>query len=107
MPQVVEIVLRIPSLRIPGADGGPPRTINNTDIRFTKQVEVEAIPKPGVILPMSAGDSLNFSCEVLQANWHESKNAFVVACRFNRRTIAPVEYETIINSNDWTMKPLL
>jgi hypothetical protein len=31
----------------------------------------------------------------------------VVACRFNRRTIAPVEYETIINSNDWTMKPLL
>jgi hypothetical protein len=105
MPQIVEINLRLPSLRIK-EDGGEHRVINNGDVRFTKNVELASIPKPGDLLTMSA-DDLTFPCEVVQANWHESKNMFVVACRFERRSISPVEYHTISNSAEWLTKSLL
>jgi hypothetical protein len=106
MPQIVEINLRLPSLRVKDEQGGDPKVINNGDVRFTKNVEVQSIPKPGDLLTMSA-DALTFPCEVVQANWHESKNIFVVACRFERRTITPAEYHAISNSAEWLMKPLL
>jgi hypothetical protein len=105
MPQIVEINLRLPSLRIK-EDGGEPRVINNGDVRFTKHVELQSIPKPGDVLTMSA-DDMTFPCEVIQANWHESKNIFVVACRFERRSISPAEYLAISNSAEWLTKPLL
>jgi hypothetical protein len=105
VPQIVEINLRLPSLRIKEA-GGEPRVINNADVRFTKNVELPSIPKPGELLTMSA-DGLNFQCEVIQANWHESKNIFVVACRFEKRSISPAEYAAISNSSEWLTKPLL
>ena len=105
MPQIVEINLRLPSLRIK-EDGGEPRVINNGDVRFTKNVELQSIPKPGELLTLSA-DDLRFPCEVIQANWHESKNIFVVACKFERRSISPDEYRAISNSAEWLTKPLL
>jgi hypothetical protein len=105
MPQIVEINLRLPSLRIK-EDGGEPRIINNGDVRFTKNVELQSIPKPGDRLTLSA-DELTFPCEVIQANWHESKNIFVVACKFDRRSISPDEYRAISNSPEWLTKPLL
>ena len=105
MPQIVEINLRLPSLRIK-EDGGEPRVINNGDVRFTKNVELPSIPKPGDLLTLSA-DDLTFPCEVIQANWHESKNIFVVACKFERRSISPDEYRAISNSAEWLTKPLL
>ena len=105
MPQIVEINLRLPSLRIK-ENGGEPRVVNNSDIRFTKNVELQSIPKPGELLTMSAG-GMTFPCEVIQANWHESKNMFVVACRFERRSISPAEYFAISDSAEWLTKPLL
>lgn len=105
MPQIVEINLRLPSLRIK-ENGGEPRVVNNSDIRFTKNVELQSIPKPGELLTMSAG-AMTFPCEVIQANWHESKNMFVVACRFERRSISPAEYFAISDSAEWLTKPLL
>ena len=106
MPQTVEINLRLPSLRVPGEPGGDPKTINNSDVRFTKDVELDVIPKPGEILTMSA-ENHTFTCEVIQTNWHESKNRFVVSCRFDRRSITAAEYQTISNSPDWLTRPLL
>ena len=76
-------------------------------MRFTKGVELDVIPKPGDILTMSVDNGLTFPCEVIQTNWHESKNIFVVACRFERRSITPAEYQAISNSTDWLTKPLL
>jgi hypothetical protein len=107
MPQIVEINLRLPSLRVKDEHGGDPKTINNSDVRFTKRLEVDSIPKPGAILTMTADNGLTFPCEVVQANWHESNNLFVVACRFERRSITPAEYQAISNSSDWLTKPLL
>jgi hypothetical protein len=107
MPQIVEINLRLPSLRVKDEHGGEPKNINNSDVRFTKHVELDSIPKPGELLTMSADSGLTFSCEVIQTNWHESKNIFVVACRFERRSISPGEYQAISNSADWLTKPLL
>ena len=106
MPQIVEINLRLPSLRIKEEAGGEPRIVNNSDVRFTKNVELQSIPKPGELLTMSA-DSMTFPCEVIQTNWHESKNIFVVACRFERRSISAAEYHAISNSAEWLTKPLL
>ena len=44
MSQIVEIRLRIPSLRIARGDTDAPRTINNAEIRFCKQIESRPFP---------------------------------------------------------------
>ena len=46
MAQTVEISLRIPSLRVRREGKETPETIANSDVRFGKRVELEAIPKP-------------------------------------------------------------
>ena len=46
MPQTVEISLRIPSLRVRKEETDTLETINNSDIRFSKQIEVDSIPNP-------------------------------------------------------------
>ena len=46
MPQVVEISLRLPSLRLPGGEQAEMTMVDNKDVRFTKQIEVASIPKP-------------------------------------------------------------
>jgi hypothetical protein len=106
MAQVVEINLRLPNLRMktPGADD---RTIVNADVRFTKEVELQAIPKPGEVLTMSAIGGGEFPCEVVQANWHHEKNLFVVACRYGKRSVSPEDYLAISNAPDWATKALL
>jgi hypothetical protein len=107
MAQMVEINLRLPSLRLKAQDGEEARTIVNSDVRFTKVVEVATIPKPGDILTMSAGPGMEFPCEVVQANWHHEKNLFVVACRYGKRSVTPDDYLTIANAPDWATRPLL
>lgn len=106
MSQIVEIRLRIPSLRIAGKDTDVPRTINNAEIRFCKQIEVEAIPKPGVVLTMSSSDGATFDSEVLRADWHHDKNMFVIACRYAKRSVSAAEYHAFINASDWQVMSL-
>ena len=107
MSQVVEINLRLPSLRIKGQAGEEARTVVNSDVRFTKDVELQTIPKPGDILTMSADAAMEFPCEVVQANWDDGKNRFVVACRYARRSVSAEDYHIIANARDWATKPLL
>jgi len=107
MTQIVEISLRIPSLRIRRDRNDPPQTISNSDVRFSKQLELEAIPKPGEVLPMTDSSGRSFDCEVIRGDWHHEKNMFVVACRYAQRSISPADYQALINSADWKMKPLL
>ena len=107
MPQVVEISLRLPSLRLPAGEQAEMTMVDNKDVRFTKQIEVASIPKPGETLSMSAGDGEPFACEVVQANWHNDKNMFVLACRYSRRSISPAEYQALMESSDWQVRPLL
>jgi len=82
------------------------KVIDNSAIRFSKCVELQTIPKQGDVLEMSAGRSA-FPCEVLQVNWHESKNTFVVACKYGRSRMLPEDYFEISGASEWTSKPLL
>jgi len=61
--QTVEISLRIPSLRVK-REGADPETIANSDVRFSKLVEVAAVPKPGEMLAMAVSSGETFDCEV-------------------------------------------
>jgi len=86
MPQNVEISLRIPSLRVKREDKDDPETINNSDVRFSKVIEVETIPKPSTVLRMSISSGETFDCEVVRSDWHHDKNMFVIACRYSKRS---------------------
>lgn len=105
MPQTVEISLRIPSLRVPG-EGNAMQTIANNDVRFSRQLEVERIPKTGDVLDMSVDDR-QFKCTVVRSDWHHEKNLFVVACRYANRSIPHAEYQALMDSSDWQIRPLL
>lgn len=107
MPQTVEISLRIPSLRVRREGKEDPETIANNDVRFSKQVVLDTIPKPGAIINMELSSGTKFDCEVVRSDWHDDKNMFVIACRYAKRSISPTEYQDLMDSSDWLMKPLL
>jgi hypothetical protein len=107
MPQSVEISLRIPSLRVKREDRDDPETINNSDVRFSKSIDVDSIPKPGTVLTMSISSGETFECEVVRSDWHHDKNMFVVACRYARRSISADEHRALMNAADWQVRMLI
>ncbi len=107
MPQTVEISLRIPSLRVKREDKDEPETINNSDVRFCKQIEVDSIPKTGVVLTMSISSGETFTCDVVRSDWHHDKNMFVVACRYSKRSVSHGEYHALMNASDWQVRALM
>ena len=107
MPQVVEISLRVPSLRVKREDKDDLETINNSDVRFSKPMEVESIPKPGTVLTVSISSGETFGCEVVRSDWHHDKNMFVVACKYAKRSISPAEYHALMNASDWQVRALI
>lgn len=107
MAQTVEISLRIPSLRIRREGKEDPETIANSDVRFSKQIVVETIPKTGTILTMGVSSGETFDCEVVRSEWHHDKNMFVIACRYSKRSITAADYQALIDSSDWLVRALL
>lgn len=107
MAQTVEIALRIPSLRVRREGKEALETIDNSDVRFTKQIEVDSIPKPGTVLSMTVGSGSTFDCEVVRSDWHHDKNMFVVACRYSKRSVSPAEYQAFMDASDWHVRALL
>ena len=107
MPQSVEISLRVPSLRVKREDKDDLETINNSDVRFSKSLEVDSIPKQGTVLTMSISSGGTFECEVVRSDWHHDKNMFVIACRYSRRSISPAEHQALMNASDWQVRMLI
>ena len=107
MPQTVEVSLRIPSLRVKREDRDDLETINNSDVRFSKSMEVDTIPKPGTVLTMSISSGETFACEVVRSDWHHDKNMFVIACRYSRRSISAAEHQALMNASDWQVRMLI
>ena len=107
MSQTVEISLRIPSLRVRKEDTDTLETINNSDVRFCKHIEIESIPKAGVMLTMAIGAGENFECEVIRSDWHHDKNMFVIACRYSKRSVTAADYHALMNSSDWKVRALI
>lgn len=107
MAQTVEISLRIPSLRVRREGQDEPETIANGEVRFTKRIELEAIPKAGVVLTMAVSSGGTFECDVVRSDWHDDKNMFVVACRYSKRSISQAEYQALMDASDWQVRNLL
>ena len=107
MTHTVEISLRIPSLRVRREGKDAPETISNSDVRFGKQVELEAIPKPGDTLTMTVSSGGTFQCDVVRSDWHHDRNMFVIACRYSNRSISPADYQALMNASDWHVRALL
>ena|SRR5687768_5189130 len=107
MAQTVEISLRIPSLRHRPEGSEEAKTIVNSDIRFRKLVELETIPKPDTVLTMEINPGQTFECRVVRSDWHETKNMFVVACTYAKRSISMAEYQAFVDSTEWQGKALI
>jgi len=107
MEQTVEISLRVPSLRVKREGKDAPETISNSDVRFIKHIEVASIPKAGTILTMEIASHGSFESVVVRSDWHESKNLFVIACQFKNRSIAPADYQALLDAPDWQLRPLI
>lgn len=107
MAQTVEISLRIPSLRVRREGKEGLETIANSDVRFSKQIELETIPKAGEVLHMSVAPGGTFECEVVRSDWHHEKNMFVIACRYSKRSIALTDYQALMESPDWQVRALM
>lgn len=107
MSQIVEISLRIPSLRIPQGDTDAPRIIDNAEVRFCKQIEVASIPKRGVVLTMSTSFGATFEYEVLRSDWHHDKNMFVISCRYAKRSMSAADYQALMRASDWQVRSLI
>ena len=107
MTHTVEISLKIPSLRVRHEGKENPETIANSDVRFAKQIELEAIPKPGEVLTMTVSSGGTFECEVVRSDWQHDRNMFVIACRYSKRSISPAEYQALTSASDWQVRALL
>src|SRR5689334_10498238 len=102
----VEINLRIPAVKDPlKNDAGWP--ISNGDIRFIKRLMTEALPKPGDIVKLTTRPDFQFEATVVRADWQDSKNMFVVSCRYSKQSIPRLEYLALMEDHEWTVKPLL
>ena len=107
MEHTVEISLRVPSLRVKREGKDTPETISNSDVRFIKHIAVDSIPKAGTILTMEIASHGSFESVVVRSDWHEGKNLFVVACQFKNRSIAPADYQALLDAPDWQLRPLI
>ena len=102
----VEINLRIPAIKEPlkDASGWP---INNADVRFIKCVTVETLPKPGEAVDLTTRPDYRFQGTVVRTDWHDSKEMFVVSCKYSKQSIPRPEYLALMEDHEWTRKPLL
>ena len=104
MSQVVEVRLRLPARP---QIKSPAWTSGVADIRFVKHADLETRPKVGESFPMTAGP-LSFPCKVIQRNWDDSKNMFLLACEYGGSSrISNEDYLAILDAPDWTAQPLL
>jgi hypothetical protein len=106
MAMEVEVNMKIPTLTVRSATE-PDKRIDNSPVRFTKLVQVPAIPKPGTTLQLSTIHGDPFECQVTRADWHEERALFIVSCKYAKRSISADEYNALVNDPEWKMKPLL
>ena len=102
----VEINLRIPRVKTPvkDANGYP---IDNGLVRYIRRITIAELPKPGALLQLETSAGPRVECEVLRADWDDSKQLFVVGCKYSQRSIPPDQYHAIVNDPAWEMRPLL
>ena len=102
----VEINLRLPNLTIKSPHE-PTRVIVNADVRFTKRIDVAALPRVGDALELSTRDGHRVPVSVKRVDWNDEKALFVVACHYGERSVPPDVYTSLKGDPDWSERPLL
>jgi hypothetical protein len=106
MPEI-EVSMRVPTLTV-RAPNEPDRRIDNSAVRFTRRIDVPALPKAGEVLSLSTDEGrTQFDCTVTRSDWSEDKGLFVVACTYAKRSLPVDTYNALVSDAKWTMKPLL
>jgi hypothetical protein len=102
----VEVNLAIPRIKNPilGENGYP---IDNGTVRFTKLIQVPAIPQPGTPLRLSTSAGHEFAATVTRSDWSEDRSMFIVSCKYANRSIPADECAALFADADWKMKQLL
>lgn len=106
MPIDVEVNLKIPRVKAPVLDekGYP---IDNSMVRFTKLIQVPALPKPGAPIDLTIRSGQTLACEVTRADWHDERELFVLSCKYAKRSMPADECAALFSDAEWHMKPLL
>ena len=105
MSITVEANLKIPSITIKSTDE-PVRRIDNGSVRFIKRISVDAVPKSGDKLSLSAGAGGSFDATVTRVEWNEGKDLFVVSCTYERRSMTAADYDSLITDPTWVVNQL-
>jgi hypothetical protein len=59
------------------------------------------------LLPLSTQSGQTFEAAVIRSDWHESREMFIVYCKYAQRSIPQAIYDDLMRGGDWTAKPLL
>ena len=102
----VEVNLKIPRVTIKSPTE-PTQVIDNSATRFTKLIQVPAVPKAGAVLQLTISAFQTIECTVTRSDWNDQRELFIVSCSYSKRSISPDEYGALVNDSDWTMKPLI
>jgi hypothetical protein len=106
MSMEVEVSLRVPNMKVRALDeNGYP--IDHASVRFKKLITVPKIPKPDAMLELTTRSGLTFPARVVRADWHESRELFVLSCQYGNRSISADEYRALAEDPDWELKPLI
>lgn len=105
-PITVEINLRVPSLRGAPKEEGR-RMIVNSEVRFIKTIDVDALPRPGDTLELSTRAGHRVPVTVKRLDWFDDKDRFVVGCQYAERSITTEVYDSLKVDPDWETRPLL
>ena len=107
MPMEVEVSLRVPNMKVRVLDeNGYP--IDHSAVRFRKVLTVPGgVPKPNDPMPLETRSGRTIESRVVQSDWHEGRNLFVVSCQYANRSITPDEYGALRDDPDWELKSLI
>lgn len=106
MSREVEVSLRVPNMKVRALDeNGYP--IDHANVRFRKMIQVTSIPKPEETLELTTRSGKTLPARVVRADWHESRELFVLSCQYAERSITPEEYGALAEDPEWELKPLI
>jgi hypothetical protein len=105
VPIQVEVNLKIPRVTLRPATG-PAQVIDNSAVRYTKLIQVPAVPKTGEVLQVTAGPFQTFDCSVTRSDWNDDRELFIVSCSYAKRSMTAEEYDALVNDAEWKSKPL-
>jgi hypothetical protein len=105
MTIMLDVNLRLPNITVGRPDDGG-RRITNSESRFWKAMEMDALPKVGDDLALSTC-GYTFQAVVKRLDWHDDKDRFVVACHYAKRSMTEAMYEDLRADPDWTERSLI